>query len=246
MINIKIFALLTIFMNSEIKDIKQFSYFLFSMNENQIAQGTGFFIKKNAQTYLVTASHNFFQDKFAKVKTADSFYIRLYEKKLNAVSFLNVANNPVPKSKRTEALDINFYKLTIPSIYKIKIVDVNSSCTPSSILCYGFGVVDGNDDNPDFYIKNLAPTEFKGNLIFNYNEPIRYTETNEIDFNNYVASYESETLKRGTSGSPVFSSCQKNGVIKHEFAGLIHIRNEETKIATILRPEIIKQIIDEL
>ncbi|KFC57825.1 trypsin-like peptidase domain-containing protein [Flavobacterium gilvum] len=243
---IKTFILLMVLNNIWINPIQEFSYFLFSVKDNQVHQGTGFFIEKDNQTYLVTASHNFFQDKFATQKTADFFYIRLHNNVTNKLEFLQINNNPISKSEKSKNLDINFYKVDIAKQYDLKIVKIKPNCLPTKIICYGFGVVDGNEDNPDLYLESLKPTEFKGNLKFEYNKPLRYFETNELDFDNYVVSYESGTLTKGTSGSPVFTNYSENGVIKSEFAGLIHLRNEQTKLATILRPEIIAELIDEL
>ncbi|WP_437398499.1 trypsin-like peptidase domain-containing protein [Flagellimonas lutimaris] len=224
-------------------DIPDYSYFLFEMRNNDMKQGTGFFIKKDNKTYLVTAAHNFHVDKTATNKTTNEFYLRLKKKGKTALLLIN--NNPLPKTEVTKNLDINFYEINIPSDYEINIIDLvpDKIVTPENIICYGYAVVDGNEDNPQLYVENLKPTEFKGKVKFEYQKPIKYFETQEKDYHNYVVKYEVDSLGRGTSGAPVFSINKKNGFITYHFAGLIHTRNELTKIATILRPEKIVELI---
>ena len=106
------------------ENISDYSYFLFEMKNNEMKQGTGFFIKKNNKTYLVTASHNFHVDKTATEKTTNEFYLRLERK--GKKEFLLIKNNPLPKTESTKNLDINFYELNIPSDYEINIIDIES------------------------------------------------------------------------------------------------------------------------
>lgn len=234
--------------SNSINDISDYSYFLFDIKDNNMNQGTGFFIKKSDKTYLVTASHNFHTDKTATNKTADKFYIRLKRKDNGKNEILLIDNIPLPKTETTKDLDINFYEINLPSKYLINFIDLEPKDikTPENIICYGYAVVDGNEDNPQLYVENLKPTEFKGKVKFEYRKPIKYFETQERDYFNYVVEYQVDSLGRGTSGSPVFSINEKNGILFYSFAGLIHTRDEFTKIATILRPEKIVELIKEL
>ena len=214
-----------------------YSYFLFAINGKSINQGTAFFVEKNEQLYLVTASHNFHTDKTSKSKTSDFFYIRLITKKENKTEFIKIENNPI---KLEENIDLSFYKVSFQKEYfisKIKLKEEKVKIS-NNILCYGFAVVDGNEDNFQKYIETLKPTVFRGLLQRDYDKPIIYLETKEKDYDNYVVKYKSETLGRGTSGAPVFfKKVNKNGEYIYQFGGLIHIRNETDKIARILRPE---------
>lgn len=229
-----------------INNISDYSYFIFETKNNNIKQGTGFFIKKADKTYLVTASHNFHIDKTATNKTTAEFYLRL--KRHNKTDLLLINNNPLPKTEATKNLDINFYEISVPPEYEINIINLKSNeiLIPTNIICYGYAVVDGNEDNPQLYVQKLEPTKFMGKVKFDYQKPIKYFETGEKDYHNYVVEYEVDSLGRGTSGSPVFSLHNNDGIVTYSFAGLIHTRNELTKVATILRPEKILELIEEL
>lgn len=226
------------------KNISRYSYFLFAIKNKDINQGTGFFIKKADVTYLVTAAHNFHVDKTASAKTTADFYIRL--KKNDKSEFILIKNNPLPKTEVTKNLDINFYKVSISSKYELNIIELGSNelKVSENIICYGYAVVDENEDNPQLYMESIEPTKFKGKLKYDYHKPIIYFETKERDYNNYVVEYMVDSLGRGTSGAPVFFVSKKKGIIMYRFAGLIHLRNELTKIATILRPEKIQEQIN--
>lgn len=226
-------------------DISDYSYFLFDTNDNKVNHGTGFFIKYLNKHYLVTASHNFHTDKTAKLKTAEVFYLRLKRKIDNQFEIIPINNSPLAKTEISINLDINFYEINPTSKFYINVVRLEKTELKVSdeIICFGYAPKDGNEDNAQLYIKTLEPTQFKGKIKFNYEEPIKYFETQEKDYYNYAVQYSSEALKRGTSGSPVFSISKKNGAIIYNFAGLIHTRNELTKVAMALRPEKIGELI---
>jgi hypothetical protein len=230
---------------NNMNDISDYSYFLFDKNDNKMNHGTGFFIKHLNKHYLVTASHNFHSDKTAKVKTSEIFYIRLKRKIDNQFEIIPINNSPLAKTEISKNIDINFYEISPSSEFYINVVSMETTELKMSdeIICFGYAPKDGNDDNAQLYIETLEPTQFKGKIKFNYKEPIKYFETQEKDYYNYAVEYSSETLKRGTSGSPVFSISKKNGANIYNFAGLIHTRNELTKVAMVLRPEKIEELI---
>tara|TARA_B100000787_G_scaffold146387_1_gene116959 strand:+ start:298 stop:987 length:690 start_codon:yes stop_codon:yes gene_type:complete len=214
-----------------------YSYFVFGGSGKSIDQGTGFFVEKKGQLYLTTVSHNFHTDKTSKIKKYSFFYLRLFNSKDNKPELIKIENNPI---KFEENIDLSFYKVDVSTKYLVNIIDIEEtkSLKPEKIICYGYATVEGDEDNAQKYVDNIQATEFSGYIYLDYNKPITYLETKEKDYDNYVVKYISNTLGRGTSGSPVFFVKEnEQGEIKYQFAGVIHTRNEETKVAAILRPE---------
>jgi len=223
-----------------------YSYLLFSVNGNSVNQGTGFFLKKNNILYLVTAAHNFHLDKTSKIKTTEAFYLRL-PKSDNSFDVILIENNPLNKNIEYQNLDVNFYIINIPANYNVNIINIEEKriFDVKSLICYGYSVVDKNFDNLQMYIAKNEPTEFQGSIFKSYEKPIPYDD-GTVDYNNFAAIYVSNTLGKGSSGSPVFSKTLSNGEELFEFVGLIHTGNEIYKEATMLRKEIIKEIFDKI
>jgi|GEM_PF-4622075 len=225
-----------------------YSYLLFRfIDENNINQGTGFFLKKNNILYLVTAAHNFHTDKTSKIKTAEDFYLRM-PKSDNSFDMIRIENNPINKKDiEYQNLDVNFYKVDIPESYNVNIINIEEkrNFEVKTLISYGYSVVDDNSDNLQKYINEIRPTEFQSSIFGSYENPIRYDD-GTIDFNNFAGIFISTTLGKGSSGSPVFSKTISNGKEVFEFVGLLHTGNLIYKEVTILRKAVIKEIFDKI
>jgi hypothetical protein len=214
-------------------------------------QATGFFVKKLNRTYLVTACHVINGWLFAsydkKGSYPDTLFVKIGLKSSRRDTALAV---DISKIKYTKAdpysHDIYFIPIQIPSncvINSLESLILNFrpiSKIPQTIFTYGFVIDD----------KNLSSRQF-GEVI------PRKGMARLPDWNAYACSplvyeiaYYGDDLGAGNSGAPVYfingNSGSNHNLTGLQFGGLLFGGNPVKHRASVIRPELVKVLYDEL
>lgn len=231
--------------------LPKYSYLIYGYSSSgNSVQATGFFVKKMNRTYLVTACHVingwFFASYDKKGSYPDTLFVKISLKGILRDTAIAI---DISKLKYTTAdpysHDIYFIPVEIPSncaINSLESLILNFrpiSKIPQTIFTYGF--VDE---------QNLSSRQFEGL------DP-RKGMAHLPDWNAYACSplvyeiaYYGDDLGAGDSGAPVYfvtgNSGRDNSLTGLQFGGLLFGGNRTKHRASVIRPELVKVLYDEL
>ena len=232
--------------------LPKYSYLIYGYSPlGSSVQATGFFVNKRNRTYLVTASHVvngwFFASFDEKGSYPDTLFVKVGLKNNQRDTTLAIDISTLKHIKADPySHDIYFIPVSIPANCKTYRLDslilnyVPISHVPQTILTYGFIIGD----------QDLSSRQFKGPAS-------KKAMAHLPDWNAYACSpltyeiaYSGDDLGPGDSGAPVYF-ISKNSGRKHDsttlkFGGLLFGGNRLKHRASVIRPELVKALYDEL
>lgn len=232
--------------------LPKYSYLIYGRSSSgNSVQATGFFVNKNNCTYLVTACHVingwFFASFDRKGSYPDTLFVKIGLRNSQRDTALAI---DISKLKYTKAdpysHDIYFMPIDIPSgcvINSLESLLLNFSPIdkiPQRIFTYGFIIDDQNLSSRQF--KALTPKKAMARLP---------------DWNAYACSpliykiaYSGDDLGAGNSGAPVYFITGNSGgnhrSVFVQFGGLLFGGNRTKHRAMVIRPELVRELYDEL
>lgn len=243
------------------KDLSKYSYYLYlEVDANSIEEGTGFLVRKNNQLYLVTASHaisGHYYDSLGmhiKPNYPDILNLRVTRKQDGVMDFFPInifeAKKKINLLHYSKTPDICFIKIDLPEKYQINTIESLIVEYPTSQIvpdnCIMFGFPNGSSSIPKLeYLRRNA--SLATGKVQNYSYALKWNANPYIDINqywddfNYIA-FLTGVFGAGNSGTPIFFTSSQKVI----FGGMCVAGNYEAKQLFALRPEVIKQLYNNL
>jgi hypothetical protein len=237
-------------------ETKYIFYSVAILNHNKSGQpggGTGFFIKKNGRTFLVSNYHVFTSQNTAEIdkpfKRFDSMFIlyRIKDKSEN----IRIDISKIQKESKPQYFfnkpDIYAYDVTdlIPKNENVlcvnDFIDENfKALAPSEIFAYGYPV----KEKVELDLLKFAPSVFNYDTSrFHY--PLSSKNITLVTMtNSYFVNGDSE---HGMSGAPIFYVYTENGKPKIVFGGVLSTETgvKEFNLVVIVKPQEVIKLINE-
>ena len=232
--------------------LPKYSYLIYGYSSSgNSVQATGFFVKKRNSTYLVTACHVingwFFASFNEKGSYPDSLFVKIGLKNIDRDTSLAIDISNLKYTKADPySQDIFFIPIKIPSgcvVNSLESLIVNFTPItkiPETIFSYGFLVDDQSLSSRRFGKAN--PTKAMARLP-KWND---YSCSPLV----YEVTYSGDVLGPGYSGAPIYfvekDLGSKRHSVKIQFGGLLFGGNRTKHRASVIRPELVKALYDEL
>jgi hypothetical protein len=234
---------------TDTSSLDKYTYLIYGKTRSAcVVQATGFLVKKNNQVYLVTACHVINGWRFESFEKEDSYpdtlFLRVNLKNTDSSTFVPIDISKIKNIKsKADWPDVYFYKLNLSSQFKIYTLDdlihqkEEATRVPTEVLIYGFQIGDVDFERSKFL--RLKPQK----AIAHFPDKDAYACSPIV----YDVGYAGNTLGPGNSGSPVYfiyeSHANVRKQIKLRFGGLLFAGNAPAHSASVIRPEVIKNLL---
>lgn len=234
---------------TDTSSLYKYTYLLYGKTRSgRVVQASGFLVKKNNQVYLVTACHVINGWHFESFEKEDSYpdtlFLRVNIKNTDSSLFIPIDISKIKNIKsQPDWPDVYFYRLTLNPILELYTIDAlivknePAASSPEHVLVYGFQPGELDFERSGFL--KLKPQK----TVTHFPDKDAYACSPMA----YEVSYSGNTLGPGNSGSPVFflSETLANGkkTLKVLFGGLLFAGNPSLHRASVIRPEVIKNLL---
>ena len=230
--------------------LKKYSYLVSGIiNDHSAVIGTGFFIKKNASVYFITAAHvvtgwNALEKKWNK-DDPDTFFVKLTDKATGEDVLCSI---DVSASKKRlvpfsiwDKPDIFIYKIKKPSSYIINsienlIVDSPANYVNEINKVFGYGFASYTHFSDFHSLINFVPTVIDASTVMKYDSIPNSRKNGLPDSMHFMIAPTfpwENNFGNGASGAPIFIYSEK--LERFIFAGVVIAINRKGMFDLVLR-----------